>query len=145
MPTANTFFLVIKANGKLLSLKEVFAIDETGNLLPPLSSRMSSFFPGWSSFRCLDKNNETHCATRLGDRDPWLEVEYSLKNGIGQVGLVNYGTKADKATIAIYDDVERQGLLWEGRFEGDKDAQTWDGVFRLPCYRMCINVFPFVR
>ena len=129
MRAVDTFFLVIKANSKLLQLKEVFAIDEAGKSIAPLHSVMSTFFPGWGTFNCHDQNNYTHCSTRLGDRDPWLEIEYSLENGIGQVGLINDGTRWTRATILIYKDVYRQKLLWEGRFTGKSNVEFWDGKY----------------
>ena len=140
MRAANSFFLVIKANSKSLTMKEVWAIDETGKYIPPLHSEMSTYFPGWGAFRCHDQNNETHCNTRLGDRDPWLEIEYSLENGVGEVGLINYGTEAHKATVAIYKDHEWKKLLWEGRFEGDKDVQSWESAFSFPLLHDLQNV-----
>ena len=133
MRAVYTFFLVIKANGKLLQLKEVFATDEKGNLLPPLHSAMSSIYPGWGTFHCHDQKNDTQCLTRLGDRDPWLEIEYSLDNGVGQVGLINAGTDVKKGTVAIYKNVGQQQLLWEDRFSGKKgDVLLWNGAFSFP-------------
>ena len=132
MRAVYTVFLVVKANSKYLQLKEVFATDENGNLLPPLHFAMSSVYPGGDTFHCLDQNNETQCLTRLGDRDPWLEIEYPLDNGVGQVGIINADTDASRATVAIYKDHKWQQLLWEGRFGGKNNVLFWNGAFSFP-------------
>ena len=133
MRAVYTFFLVVKAHSKFLQLKEVFATDENGYLLPPLRSAMSTIYPGWSAYRCHDQNNETECLTRFGDRDPSLEIEYSLDNGVGGIGIINSGTDVKKGTVAIYKNVGQQQLLWEDRFSGKKgDVLIWNGAFSFP-------------
>lgn len=107
-------------------MKEIRVYDETGKYIPVISSEMSTIFPGWGAFRCYDQNNETHCASRLGDSDPWIELEYSLKNGVGVLSVMNYGTPTDKATLQIFKDRDLTDILWEGKFDGDKVEQSWD-------------------
>ena len=126
----NSIFLVIYGlpdDG--LTLREVHAYDKDGEYIVPGHGYMSSAFPGWDASHCHDLDSDTFCTTRLGDQDPWLELEYPMDHGFARIEIENYNKGNEGCRIVVYRDHFWHEMLWESFLEGQKDVYTFDGKF----------------